>query len=364
MEEIGSTSAIAFAGLIGGIVLGFAARWGRFCTLGAIEDWVLGSDTTRLRIWLFALGVAILGTHLSGLLGLVPLLDSAYLTSPTPLLSTLAGSLLFGLGMSLAGTCGFGLLARLGGGDLKSLLGFFSMGIFAYSTMRGLLAYPRQWLFGGRSEVETPHSMALWLENVFGGNFLVWGCAIGSTLLIVALRSQKFRQRPRAVIAGSLVGLAIVGGWLSTSLLSSDFDPYPLESHTFSAPLGETIIYVMAATGTGLRFGIGAVFGVVIGAVIGSRQLDQFRWEACDDVREIRRQLVGGLLMGFGGVLAFGCTVGQGLSAASVLAFSAPVALFGVFVGAWIGLQWLVNGELLETISERWRGLCDRCANS
>ncbi|MGB0867474.1 MAG: YeeE/YedE thiosulfate transporter family protein, partial [Granulosicoccaceae bacterium] len=257
-----------------------------------------------------------------------------------------------------------GLLARIGGGDLKSLLGFFSMGIFAYSTMRGLLAYPRQALFGGRSDVETPQSMALWLENLIGGSFLVWGCAIGLVLALLALQSPGFRQRPRAVVAGLLVGLAIVAGWLSTSLLASDFEPYPLESHTFSAPLGETIIYVMAATGTGLRFGIGAVLGVVIGAYFGSRQLKQFRWEACDDVREIRRQLLGGLLMGFGGVLAFGCTVGQGLSAASVLAVSAPVALFGVFVGAWVGLQWLVNGELLETISERWQTLCDRLADT
>lgn len=338
-------------------MLGFAARWGRFCTLGAIEDWVLGGDSSRLRIWLLAMGLAVLGTHLCAWLGWVPLLDSAYLLIPTPLLSTLAGSLLFGLGMSLCGTCGFGLLARLGGGDLKSLLAFFAMGIFAYSTMRGLLAYPRQALFGGRGEVETPASLALWLELNLGGSYALWGCAIGLLLALLALQSAAFRRRPRAVAAGALVGAAIVAGWLSTALLASDFDPYPLESHTFSAPLGETIVYVMAATGTGLRFGIGAVLGVVVGAYLGSRQLDQFRWEACDDVREIRRQLLGGLLMGFGGVLAFGCTVGQGLSAASVLAFSAPVALFGVFVGAWVGLQWLVNGELRETLHERWRDL-------
>lgn len=352
--------AIFLAGIFGGVVLGFAARWGRFCTLGAIEDWVLGGDSTRLRIWLFALGVSILGVHLSAYLGLVPILESAYLTSPTTWLSTLAGSVLFGLGMSLAGTCGFGLLARLGGGDLKSLIGFFSMGVFAYSTMRGVLSYARKAIFDSRSEIDYQSSIAVWLADSLGGNFIVWGCLIGLVLVLYSLTSRPFRQRPRAVAAGSLVGLAIVGGWLSTSLLSSDFDPYPLESHTFSAPLGETILYVMASTGTGLRFGIGAVIGVVIGANIGSRRLDQFRWEACEDVREFRRQLLGGLLMGFGGVLAFGCTVGQGLSAASVLAFSAPIALLGVFIGAWAGLQLLVNGEFLESLAERWKLVCKR----
>ncbi len=360
MGDLESSVTIALAGLTGGVVLGFAARWGRFCTLGAIEDWVLGGDTTRLRIWLLAIAIAVVGTHLSALAGLVPLLESNYLVSPTPLLSTILGSVLFGLGMSLAGTCGFGLLARLGGGDLKSLFGFFSMGIFAYSTMRGLLSYPRRALFGGRGETESPQSIALWLSNNLGGNYLFWGCAIGFALLVIALKSTKFRQRPRAIAAGALVGCAIVAGWLSTSLLSSDFNPLPLESHSFSAPLGEAIVYVMASTGAGLRFGIAAVAGVVIGAIIGSRRINQFRWEACDDVREIRRQLVGGLLMGFGGVLAFGCTVGQGLSAASVLAFSAPVALLGVFAGAWIGLQWLVNDHLWETVVERWGGLFRR----
>jgi len=351
---------MAIAGLIGGVVLGFAARWGRFCTLGAIEDWVLGHDSTRLRGWLLALSVAVIGTHLAALVGLVPLAESAYLYSPPALYSTFFGSVLFGLGMALLGTCGFGLLARLGGGDLKSLFGFFAVAVCAYSSMRGLLAYPRRAIFEGRTLHEVPQGFAYWLEREVGGQHIYWGICIGLLLLVAALASRRLWLRPRIVVTGVVVGLTVAGGWISTSYLSNDFDPHPLESFSFVAPLGETLLYVMATTGSGLRFGIGAVVGVVIGAFIGSRNLKQFRWEACDDAREIGRQMLGGLLMGFGGVVAFGCTVGQGLSAASILAFSAPVALLGIYIGAWLGLQWMVNGDLLSDLNERCRSIFQR----
>ena len=146
---------------------------------------------------------------------------------------------------------------------------------------------------------------------------------------------------------GVLVGLVITWGWFATGNLANDpFDPYPLESFTFSAPLGETIIYFMTMTGSSLNFGIGAVLGVIAGAAVTSVAQSYFRWEACDDAREMRRQILGGFLMGVGGVTALGCTIGQGVTAASLLAFSAPIALISIFVGVWIGLHTLIEGSI------------------
>jgi hypothetical protein len=141
----------------------------------------------------------------------------------------------------------------------------------------------------------------------------------------------------------------IVWGWIATGIIAADeFEPYRLESFTFSAPLGETLIYVMTMAGSALKFGIGATVGIIIGAALTSLAHGYFRWEACDDARELRRQMMGGMFMGVGGVTASGCIVGQGMAAFSTLAYSAPVALIGIFAGAWFGLHFLVHGSIAE----------------
>ena len=102
----------------------------------------------------------------------------------------------------------------------------------------------------------------------------------------------------------------------------------------------------MTASARTLSFGVGSVTGVLLGAFVGSLIKGHFRWEACEDPRELRRQITGAMLMGAGAVIAVGCTVGQGLSAFSVLAFSAPVATAAIFVGAALGLRQLITGFL------------------
>ena len=115
-------------------------------------------------------------------------------------------------------------------------------------------------------------------------------------------------------------------------------------SHTFSAPIGETMLYAMTSYGNTIGFGTGSVMGVLVGALLGSLIKGHFRWEACDDPRELRRQILGAVLMGMGAVVAVGCSVGQGLSAFSVLSFSAPVTLLSIMAGAAIGLRQLILG--------------------
>ena len=348
MEEWSAGTVAALTGFLGGIALGFCARWGRFCTLSAIENAVLGADDSGLRSWAIAIAVAIIGTYGLDHAGLIDISSSFYLANPTSVLATIVGGLLFGLGMALVGTCGYGCLARMGGGDLKSLVTFLVMGITAYATLNGVTAYVRVAAFPSSDSQEQPasliHQLSAWSGT--GTHALAYGVAVA--LIVLCLASSVFRAQPKKILIGGLVGLTIVWGWFSTGVLAADdFDPYPLQSYTFSAPLGETVIYVMTMTGSSLRFGIGAVAGVVAGAAFTSLALGHFRWEACDDAREMRRQIFGGFLMGFGSVVALGCTIGQGVSAASALAISAPVALLSIFIGAWIGLHILIEGTLL-----------------
>ncbi len=351
MEALSAGAIAALGGFLGGLVLGFAARWGRFCTLTSIENAVLGSDLSGLRMWGLAIAVAIAGTYGLDHSGLIEIADSFYLSSPTSLLATISGGLLFGVGMALVGTCGFGTLARVGGGDLKSVVTFLVMGITAYATLRGATAYLRVGLFSGPESRETTASFPHMLAPVIGVSANSIAYIVAAAIAVVCLLSSGFRQESRKIVTGALVGLTIAWGWFVSGVLAADdFDPYPLESYTFSAPLGDTLIYFMTMSGASLKFGIGAVVGVVLGAAITSLTQSHFRWEACDDAREMRRQILGGFLMGFGGVTALGCTIGQGLSAASALAWSAPLALASIFIGAWFGLHYLVSGSVLDPI--------------
>lgn len=355
-QELTPGTLAALAGFMGGIVLGVAARWGHFCSLGAIEDTVLGGNTTRLKSWGIAVAIAIAGTYALDQTSLIEITNSIYLSSPTTLLATLVGALIFGFGMALTGTCGYGTLARIGGGDLKSLVTFLVMGIAAYATMRGATSYLRLAIFPGpaNSQVssDTTATLAALGAQMTGHYYLS-----AYALALIILSASLFRNRKvlpaKPVISGVMVGVCIVWGWYATGRLATDsFNPYPLESYTFSAPLGETLIYLMTMTGASLKFGIGSTLGVIIGALITALLQDNFRWEACDDARELKRQIFGGLLMGFGGVTAVGCTVGQGLSAASTLALSAPVAIAGFFGGAWIGLLFLVDGHFFRRLQQ------------
>ncbi|KIN63346.1 YeeE/YedE domain protein [Sulfitobacter noctilucicola] len=336
---------VALIGMAGGILLGLAARIGRFCTLGAIEDLYYGESPLRLQMWGIAIGVAVIGTFgLSGL-GLLDLGDTLYLSRRWNPFESIVGGLIFGYGMALAGNCGYGALARVGGGDLRSLLIVLVMGIFSYITLNGPLAGLRVWLFGvPEPSLELP-TLAGAFAQASGVPLNIAGCVLGIAIVGLTLTSKPLRQAKDFIFWGLIVGIAIVSGWAGTSWVSSQgFDGLPVVSHTFSAPLGETMLYLMTSSGDTVSFGVGSVVGVLIGALLGSLYKGHFRWEACDDPRELRRQLLGGALMGTGAVVAAGCSVGQGLSAFSLLAFSAPVTLLCIMAGAALGLRQLILG--------------------
>ncbi|MDE1132203.1 MAG: YeeE/YedE family protein [Ascidiaceihabitans sp.] len=345
LDVFSEPTLVALIGLFGGILLGLAARIGRFCTLGAIEDLFYGENTLRLRMWGIAIGVSIIGTFGLSATGLVDLGDTLFLSRNWNPIASIFGGLVFGYGMALAGNCGYGALARLGGGDIRSLLIVIVMGISAYVTLGGPLSALRIWAFGGADVTSTLPTFALSLSQLTGQSLETVGTLIGAAILCLTLTNKELRASFSHIFWGAIAGVAIVSGWAGTYWVSiNGFDATPVVSHTFSAPIGETLLYAMTSSGNSISFGTGSVAGVLIGAFVGALIQGHFRWEACDDPRELRRQLLGAFLMGVGAVVAVGCSIGQGLSAFSVLAYSAPITLASIMAGAAVGLRQLIWG--------------------
>lgn len=344
-DTIPESVLVALVGLIGGIFLGLAARIGRFCTLGAIEDLYYGENPLRLRMWGIAIGTAVIGTFALSASGLLDLSETLYLSRQWNPLESIIGGLIFGYGMALAGNCGYGALARVGGGDLRSLLIVLVMGLSAYAALGGPFSSLRIWLFGSTEPAQSVNGFAHFSSDLLGLSLETTGIFIGTAILIATLLNRSMWAAPAHIIWGAIVGLAIVSGWAGTYWIAQNgFDATAVVSHTFSAPIGETMLYLMTSSGNSLSFGAGSVLGVLLGALLGSLYKGHFRWEACDDPRELRRQILGAALMGTGAVVAVGCSIGQGLSALSVLSFSAPLTLISIMAGAAIGLRQLIWG--------------------
>lgn len=346
MDWLPSPVASALVGLFGGILLGLAARRGRFCTLGAIEDALYGGDWDRVRMWALALAIAISGTFLLAEVGVLDLSTTIYARFEWNPIGSILGGLIFGYGMAIAGNCGYGALARFGGGDLRSFMIVLVTGISAYITISGPLALARVTVFPNElTETEAPAGYAQLLGETLSLPAIVPALIIALLLASWAFGARSFRTSRTGILWSMVVGLAIISGWAGSAWIAADsFDAITVGSHTFTAPLGETLIYLMTSSGGGLGFAVGSVTGVILGALIGSISKGHFRWEACDDPGELGRQILGGALMGVGGVLALGCSVGQGLTAFSTLTYSAPIVLLSIFIGAAVGLRQLIRG--------------------
>ncbi len=343
-DWISDANLAALVGLAGGLLLGLAARLGRFCTLGAIEDLLYARSSLRMRMWGIAIGVAMTGSFALAGLGLLDLSETVYLRLAWHPLASVTGGLVFGYGMALSGNCGFGALARLGGGDLRAFVIVAVMGVSAYVMISGPLAWLRVLVFPESPASALP-SLAVLGARATGIGAPALGMAAGLALIGAMFVGGELARSPKELFWAAMAGLAVVIGWGGTWwIFSNGFSPIPVESHTYSAPLGDTIFWLMTASGTSLNFGVGSVLGVLAGAFLGSLIKGHFRWEACEDPRELRRQMGGAVLMGFGAVIAFGCSIGQGLSAFSLLYFGAPVTFAGIVLGAALGLRQLIAG--------------------
>lgn len=336
----------ACLGLGGGLVLGLAARMARFCTLGAIEDYLYAGSDHRMRMWLLAVATGITATFALTGAGLISLGQTVYLDGGWNPVAHIVGGLVFGYGMAIAGNCGFGALARLGGGDLRSFVIVVVLGISAYVVMSGPLAQARIWLFPpDLIETDALPGYAHLLQSLIGLPAPVTGVALGLAAMVAILRPAAFRAERAMVVSGFAIGLTVALALAGTTWLHDhSFGAIDVQTFTFAAPIGESILFAMTATGSTVGFAVGSIAGVWLGAFLGALLRGLFRWEACDDPRELRRQLFGAAMMGAGAVTASGCSVGQGISAFSTLAYGAPLTLAAIWLGAAIGLRHLIQG--------------------
>lgn len=343
MESIPYGVLAALVGLVGGVVLGLSARLGNFCTLGALEMALFGNDQRRLRIWGVVLSVAIFGTYLGGALGLIEIGQTIYHQVAWNPWASIVGGLIFGYGMALAGNCGFGALVRFGGGDLRSLVVVVVMGIFGFITLSGPLAPLRVALFDQRP-ASGEQGIAAVVEALTGLAPIVTAGVISLAFLAWGLAHEPLRKAKAEIAWGVVAGLAVVWSFLGTSwVYRESFGEVAVEGLSFTAPVGRTLIFLMTSTAGGITFSVGSVLGVMAGALAGSLWRGMFRWEACEDPRELGREVGGAALMGIGGVIALGCSVGQGVSAFATLAWSGPVTLAAIALGAYVGLKRLIG---------------------
>ena len=279
-----------------------------------------------LGVWTMALACAIAGTRLAVSVGLISFEAHRFLASDLPVASALTGGALFGAGMVLAGGCVSRLTVLTGSGNLRALFVLLVFAVTAHATMKGVLAPVREAL--GAATV--PGGDAAALTVLPGGE--VWPLALAAALALFALRSGAPVSR---LAMGGAIGLLVPLGWTGTGfLLQDDFDPIPLQSLGFTGPMADTLFWTVAATAIPAGFGTGLAAGVVGGSLIAALTCGEFRWLSLEGPRQTGRYLAGAVMMGVGGVLAGGCTVGAGLSGVSTASLAALLALASMAVSA------------------------------
>ena len=344
------------------VVFGALAQRTHFCTMGAVADIVNMGDWARMRMWVLAMGLAMLGFNLMVGLGWLDASKTIYAAPRLLWLSAIVGGLMFGFGMVLASGCGSKTLVRIGAGNLKSLMVFIVMGIAAFATLKGITAVAR---------VATVDSIAINLAtgqdlpsllapvlNQSKQDLALWlGGALGLGLVAWALMRAEGRSAD-VLLGGVGSGLVIAGiWWVSGRLGYVAEDPNTLQEAfvgatsaqrmdalSFVAPVAYTLDWLMFFSDKSkvLTIAIVSTVGVAVGSGAYALLTRSFRWEAFRGVEDMANHLVGALLMGVGGVVALGCTVGQGLSGLSTLSLGSFIALAAIIAGAVLALRFQV----------------------
>lgn len=356
MDEMPITTVIGLWAFGAGLIFGFVANKTNFCTMGAVSDMVFMGDLRRMRAWVLAIAIAMLGTQAMHAGGVIDINDSIYRTVNLGWFGAILGGLMFGFGMTMAGGCGNKTLVRIGGGNLKSIYVFLVLGLFAYMTLRGLTGLARVemenyfnidlssagYTSQGMEELVAA-SLSLPLETV---RWVLVALLAGGAILW-CFKSAEFRASGRDIAAGLIIGALVPAGWYITGVVGfDDFEPQPLMSFTFIAPIGEAMQYLMTFTGSTIGFGVASVGGVIVGSLLASLGSRSFAWEAFGDSSDMLRHTVGAALMGVGGVIALGCTVGQGITGMSTLAFGSLLALGSIILGGVLGMKYMEEGTL------------------
>lgn len=326
-----------WAGLLLGLVLGGVLQRSAFCARAALADAFEGKDQARLRAFVLAMAVTLLGTQGLASAGLVDLSGTPYLRASVPLLGLVVGGVLFGGGMMFAGGCPGRLVVRAAQGQGAALLTWLVFVLAIMASLEGVLAPVRERLAG--PAVQLP---AASLPALLGG-VPAWGVTAG-LLVLAALYLLRAPQGSawrgwRQPLAGALVGALVALSWYLSVAGADEFDTPVATALAFVAPAQDLLRYLtMERLGFGLKFGSATVLGTFVGAWLGAVVGRQFAW-TLPNGPQMLRNLAGGVLMALGGILAMGCTIGQGLAGFATLSVSSLIAVASMVLGAWLGQQ-------------------------
>lgn len=324
-----------------GFFFGLVAQQSRFCLTGGLREQLLHHNGQRLRAFALAMAVALMATQLLEAITPVSLEPSLYRQSGFSWLLIPLGGLLFGYGMLMANGCGARSLVLLASGNLRSFVVLVCLALAAAMTLTGLLAPIRLWLSGFTTlRLENPGvDGLLQAMNIPHAQWIV-SLLMAAPLLAYSLGCKSFRHSSRHWLGGLLIGLTIPAGWWITGYLgANDFEPVPLASFTFVAPVNQSLQYLMLATGMTADFAILSIAGVFLGALVGAVLGREFSLRSFESRRQLVRAMVGGFLMGTGGALALGCSIGQGLSGYSTLSLPSLLAIGGILTGGAAALR-------------------------
>ncbi|MDH5424337.1 MAG: YeeE/YedE family protein [Gammaproteobacteria bacterium] len=347
-------------------VLGAVANKTNFCTMGAVSDWVNMNDTNRMKSWLLAIAVALLGvTLIESIMGYASIDPSLppYRTEQFAWLRYIVGGVLFGIGMTFASGCGNKTLVRIGGGNIKSIFVLIVAGFFAYLMTKtdfyAVLFHP--WITATTINLGSFGMTGQDIPAIIGGITgaeslttlrIICGLVIGAAILFHVFRSQDFRSNSENIIGGTVIGILIVLAWAITGgsmgaawKEAVDFmDQVPVgvmsQSYTFINPMGDTFSLALNPTNTTLiSFGVMALFGVIAGSFVISLLTKAFRIEWFNDLKDFINHMFGAVLMGIGGVLGMGCTIGQGITGFSTLALGSILVFVSIVFGSALTMK-------------------------
>lgn len=356
------------------VVLGAVVNKTNFCTMGAVSDMVNMGDYGRFRAWLLAIAVAIIGVSIFEYMELINVTDSfpPYRDTRLIYVENILGGILFGIGMTYASGCGNKTLIRIGGGNIKSIMVFIIIAVIAYymtspfpnsdKTLYSVLFY--DWVNPLSVSLNSSQDIGALIskENAHTTR-LVAGLLVAIGMLFYIFKSSDFRSSKDNILAGVLIGAIIVTAWYTSSNISvsADDSSYSLseyysewdmiadsdegkpasgrtlnaQSFTFINPIGQTFGYIMNGLDSALlTFGLVSVFGVILGSLLWSLVSRSFRIEWFVDFKDFFNHFIGAILMGFGGVLALGCTIGQGITGMSTLALGSILTFISIVFGS------------------------------
>jgi uncharacterized membrane protein YedE/YeeE len=331
IEWMGEAKAGALFGLLTGAIFGIAAQRSSFCLRAATVEFARGIIGGKVAVWLLTFSTAVVWVQGAQWLGLFDSVDSRMMSVAGSWSGAVIGGLLFGVGMVLARGCSGRLLVLAATGNLRSLVSGLIFAVVAQMSLHGWLAPFRNWL---AALWVTPNGRNLNLLTMLGlpdEAGLVLGLILALVAIAVALRAQI---GVRVLVFGAGVGFAVAAGWVLTwNLAEYAWEPVNVTSATFTGPSASTLMFLLSDSET-LRFDIGLVPGVFLGAFLAAALSGEFKFQGFEDEANMRRAMTGAVLMGFGGMLAGGCAIGAGVTGGSIFAATAWLALFCMWIGA------------------------------